>query len=81
LADVGQKSEAKNLIDTAVKEYGRLDILVNNAGIYENDLIGEMANEQWDDVIQVNLTGTFQLSPTLRGLPGVFRSMGGDSLP
>jgi len=59
LADVGQKSEAGELIDNAVKEYGRLDILVNNAGIYANELLGEMADEQWDDIIRVNLTGTF----------------------
>jgi len=59
LADVGQKAEAKDLIDTAVKEYGRLDILVNNAGIYANELLNEMADEQWDDIIRVNLTGTF----------------------
>jgi len=59
LADVGKKSEAKNLIDTAIKEYGKLDILVNNAGIYANELLNEMADEQWDDILRVNLTGTF----------------------
>lgn len=59
LADVGQKTEAKALIDTAVQEYGRLDILVNNAGIYANELLTEMADEQWDNILRVNLTGTF----------------------
>lgn len=59
LADVGQKLEVKNLINTAVKEYGRIDILVNNAGIYSNGLLNEMTDEQWEDIIRVNLTGTF----------------------
>lgn len=59
LGDVGQKPEAQNLIDMAIKEYGRLDILVNNAGIYANQLLNEMADEQWDDILRVNLTGTF----------------------
>ena len=59
LADVGNKSEAENLINTAVQEYGRLDILVNNAGIYANELLNEMADEQWEDILRVNLTGTF----------------------
>jgi 3-oxoacyl-[acyl-carrier protein] reductase len=59
LADVGNKSEAENLINTTVKEYGSLDILVNNAGIYANELVNEMADEQWEDILRVNLTGTF----------------------
>ena len=59
VANVGVKSEAKSLIDTAIKEYGRLDILVNNAGIYANELLQNMTDEQWDEIIKVNLTGTF----------------------
>ncbi len=59
LADVSKKSEAKKLIDTAVNEYGKLDILVNNAGIYANELLHIMTDEQWDDIIATNLTGTF----------------------
>ena len=59
LADVSKKSEAQKLIDTAINEYGKLDILVNNAGIYSNELLHTMADEQWDDIIATNLTGTF----------------------
>lgn len=59
LANVGKKSEAKMLIDTAVKEYGKIDILVNNAGVYANELLHNMTDEQWDEIIKVNLTGTF----------------------
>ena len=59
LADISRKAEAQKLIDTAVKEYGTLDILVNNAGIYANEFLHTMADEQWDDVIAANLSGTF----------------------
>jgi 3-oxoacyl-[acyl-carrier protein] reductase len=59
LADVAKPTEAKILIDTAIKEFGRLDILVNNAGIYENEYLYNMSHEQWEKVININLTGTF----------------------
>lgn len=59
LADISRKAEAQKLIDTAVKEYGKLDILVNNAGIYANEFLHIMADEQWDDIIAANLSGTF----------------------
>jgi len=41
---------------------GRLDILVNNAGLTKDNLFMVMKDEQWDDVIAVNLTSTFMLS-------------------
>jgi len=59
LADVGKTSEAKTLIKTALKEYGKLDILVNNAGAYANEYFHKMTDEQWDEIINVNLKGTF----------------------
>jgi 3-oxoacyl-[acyl-carrier protein] reductase len=50
------------LIDEAVKALGgRLDILVNNAGLTKDNLFMVMKDEQWDDVIAVNLTSTFML--------------------
>ena len=42
-----------------VKEYGRIDILVNNAGITRDNLIMKMSEEEFSDVIQTNLAGTF----------------------
>ena len=50
------------LIDEAIKALGgRLDILVNNAGLTKDNLFMVMKDEQWDDVIAVNLTSTFML--------------------
>jgi 3-oxoacyl-[acyl-carrier protein] reductase len=48
---------------------GKLDILVNNAGITRDNLSMRMKDEEWDRVLQVNLTGTFRLTrATIRGM-------------
>lgn len=48
------------LMRTAVDRFGKLDILVNNAGVSRDRMCHQMTDEQWDLVIDVNLTGTFQ---------------------
>ncbi len=58
-SDVTNPDDAEALIHRCVEEYGSLDILVNNAGITRDTLIVRMKKEQWDQVLQVNLTGTF----------------------
>jgi len=58
-ADISKNDDAKNLIDTTVKEMGRVDILVNNAGITKDNLILRMSEADFDAVINVNLKGTF----------------------
>jgi 3-oxoacyl-[acyl-carrier protein] reductase len=50
---------AANLVATAVKEFGRIDILVNNAGILRDRMIFNLSEDDWDAVIAVHLTGTF----------------------
>ncbi len=57
--DVSSWAGAKNMIDSAVKAYGRLDIVVNNAGILRDRMLVNMSEEEWDAVIQVHLKGTF----------------------
>ncbi len=59
--DLGNKAQVAKLIDEAVAKLGRLDILVNNAGLTKDNLFMVMKDEQWDDVIAVNLTATFML--------------------
>jgi 3-oxoacyl-[acyl-carrier protein] reductase len=60
--DLGSKEQVGKLIDEAVKALGgRLDILVNNAGLTKDNLFMVMKDEQWDEVIAVNLTSTFML--------------------
>jgi 3-oxoacyl-[acyl-carrier protein] reductase len=58
-ADVVQPESAKELIDAAIGELGKIDILVNNAGITRDDLIMRMKPEDWTDVIATNLSGAF----------------------
>ena len=60
--DLGDKAQVAKLIDEAIKALGgRLDILVNNAGLTKDNLFMVMKDEQWDEVIAVNLTSTFML--------------------
>ena len=51
--------ECHNVVDTIVKEFGRLDILVNNAGITKDGLMLRMSEAQWDAVININLKSAF----------------------
>jgi 3-oxoacyl-[acyl-carrier protein] reductase len=58
-ADVNDKESIENIVKTVAEDWGRLDILVNNAGITRDTLLPAMSDEQWDDVINTNLRGTF----------------------
>lgn len=57
--NVANWDEAKAMVDQVVKEWGKVDILVNNAGITRDGLLLRMREEDWNLVLQVNLTGTF----------------------
>lgn len=57
--DVSDFAQAKDFYFGIVKEYGRIDILVNNAGITRDNLIMKMSEEEFSDVVQTNLAGTF----------------------
>ena len=59
---VSEFASAKNIIDTAVKSFGRLDILVNVAGILRDRMIFNMSEDDFDAVIAVHLKGTFNCS-------------------
>jgi len=58
-ANVAKMDEVTKMRDKAVAEFGKIDILVNNAGIVKDKSFVKMTSEMWDDVISVNLTGTF----------------------
>jgi 3-oxoacyl-[acyl-carrier protein] reductase len=59
--DLADKAQVATLIDEAAAKLGRVDILVNNAGLTKDNLFMVMKDEQWDEVIAVNLTSTFML--------------------
>src|SRR5690606_24604286 len=61
-ADVTNRSEVKVLMEKTFEQLGGLDILVNNAGIAKMELIHHMDFQNWDNVINIHLTGTFNCS-------------------
>jgi NAD(P)-dependent dehydrogenase (short-subunit alcohol dehydrogenase family) len=61
-SDVGSWDGAQKLIQTALKEYGRLDVVVNNAGVIRDRMFVSTSEEEWDDVIRVHLKGHFCVS-------------------
>lgn len=58
-ADVSQSEQVDNLIKQTLEKFGRIDILVNNAGITKDTLLMRMKLEDWQAVINLNLTGVF----------------------
>lgn len=60
--DVSNEAQVKNMVDFAVKQMGGVDILVNNAGIFPRTALAETSAEQFNKVLDVNVTGTFLCS-------------------
>lgn len=58
-ADVADPASVAKGVEEAIKVLGRIDILVNNAGITRDNILLRMKDEEWDRVIKINLTGTF----------------------
>lgn len=61
-SDAADFNAAQTLVDDVVAEFGTVDILVNNAGITRDTLLMRMSEEQWDDVLRVNLKSIFNLT-------------------
>ena len=60
--DITQRTEVERMVKLAVSELGPLDILINNAGIFFNVAFEEMSDEQWQRMMDVNLTSVFLVS-------------------
>ncbi|MFM2430950.1 MAG: hypothetical protein RLZZ511_2163 [Cyanobacteriota bacterium] len=58
-ADVSKEAEVDQMVETTIAQLGRIDILVNNAGITRDTLLLRMKLEDWQAVIDLNLTGVF----------------------
>jgi 3-oxoacyl-[acyl-carrier protein] reductase len=58
-ADVSRKGAVDALVESALQRFGRVDILVQNAGIYPYTMLTDIAVEEWDAVLGVNLRGCF----------------------
>ncbi len=62
IADLSKDDEINNLYNKSIDKFKSIDILVNNAGINQDSLTIRMTKEQWDKVINLNLSATFKLS-------------------
>ena len=58
-ADVSKAEDVSNMVEEAIKEFGKIDVLVNNAGITRDTLLMRMSEEDFDKVIEINLKGTY----------------------
>ncbi len=60
--DVAKYEDAENMVKEIIEKFGKIDVLVNNAGITKDNLLMRMKKEDFEDVINVNLVGTFNIT-------------------
>jgi 3-oxoacyl-[acyl-carrier protein] reductase len=61
-SDASLFDSAEELVNSVVADFGQIDVLINNAGITRDGLLMRMTEEQWDEVIRVNLKSVFNLT-------------------
>ncbi len=67
--DMANPADVERVVASAIQAFGRVDILVNNAGITRDNLLLRMSEEEWDEVIDTNLKGTFLVTKAVvRGM-------------
>ena len=74
VADVSKLEDVEKMIQDIQKEFGRLDVLVNNAGICQDKTLAKMKKEEWQRVIDIDLTGVFNC--TKAALPLIIANQG-----
>lgn len=79
-SDASKFDEAEKLIDAVVADFGTLDIVVNNAGITKDGLLMRMTEDNWDEVMDVNLKSVFNITKAaskimMKNRSGVFINM------
>jgi 3-oxoacyl-[acyl-carrier protein] reductase len=60
--DVSDRRECENFFNEALERFERIDVLVNNAGLTRDGLTRKMSDEMWDRVLDVDLTGVFNIT-------------------
>lgn len=73
--DVTQRAQVDAAVEAALRQYGRLDILVNNAGIFKRNAITDVSDDEWEQVLNLNLRGYFYACR--RVIPEMLKQGGG----
>lgn len=60
--NIGSRGDCQRVVEEVLAQHGGIDVLVNNAGITADKMVHKMTADEWDRVIQVNLSGTFYIS-------------------
>ena len=61
-ADVSKRNEVKKMVEAVLNKYGKIDVLINNAGISQYKLFNDITDDDWDDIININLKSVFIVS-------------------
>jgi len=66
--DVSDREQSRKMVEATMEKYGKIDVLINNAGITQDAFLSKMTVEQWDRVIEVDLTGVFNCIQAVVGV-------------
>ena len=67
-ADITNIEAVNEMVSKTLEKFGRIDVLVNNAGITRDRTFVKMSKEEWDEVINVNLNGVFNVTKAVIGI-------------
>ena len=59
MADVSKSNDVKRMVNDVIERYGKIDVLINNAGVAQQKLFTDITDEDWERMVSINLTGTF----------------------
>lgn len=74
-ADISKRTEVKKIINFIVEKYGHIDVVINNAGISQIKLFTEITDEDWNNMLQTNLTSAFYV--TQESVPNMIKQKNG----
>ncbi len=57
--DVSNEDDVRGMIDDTIRHFGKIDVLINNAGLCISSLVTDITGEQWDELFNINVKGTF----------------------
>lgn len=74
-ADIGNSQEVKDMIDIVNQKFGKIDVLINNAGISKFNLFSDITEDEWQEMININLSGAYRV--TQGAIGGMIREHSG----